>query len=607
MPDQKLNKLLLKLHKDLNLLREREARYAGNAPPELINQITDYNEAINLVKMTQTGDLSEEDLNERLAGLIPGGGISDLSIIQRILSSFKSYYTGILIIGIMLVGLLFLNTLLDVPMLQVALSPTQTFTPTPTVTPSVTPTPLPTPITTPAASDELLVIIAEFENTGSKTYKVHRLIYNTLQQELAEIALDKVRIFCCAPVLSGDDSADMERAKNLGQLYNAAFVIWGWSDDSVIETKYSITKPFGNNDLTIQYLDLEDFALVVSKLPQQMAILTKFSIGQIYFRDQEYQSASQVFASILQDNPTKLIDDETTANIFFFHGFALQNLGDEFLDQSLNQYRQAINLDPALYQAYYNSGVAYAQQEQYEKALQAYDKAITNKPDLANAYLNRGDTYWRLGKLTEASADFEKIMALSAPVDTQVAALINWGQVYYDAEDIEQALACFERAIKLNPDMFLPYFYRGWGLLKKGEYTQAQQDYQQAIQRLNPQVNSTHYLAANKYLAWIYYLTGDYPAAIRINRSALAEGKNLASTPEILSALLSIQYNLALALLANGQEVEAETAYTTALELTKDPTIMEEFIKDLEDYLANHPNTPKGREILEKLRVKFKP
>ncbi len=41
---------LLKLNKNLRTLEEREAKYGGNAPLELLNQIEDHETAVDLYK-----------------------------------------------------------------------------------------------------------------------------------------------------------------------------------------------------------------------------------------------------------------------------------------------------------------------------------------------------------------------------------------------------------------------------------------------------------------------------------------------------------------------------------------------------------------------------
>ena len=57
---------LRKLHKNLQILQEREARYADNAPPELINQIDDHQTAISLTEQAMRGDISQAEWREHL-------------------------------------------------------------------------------------------------------------------------------------------------------------------------------------------------------------------------------------------------------------------------------------------------------------------------------------------------------------------------------------------------------------------------------------------------------------------------------------------------------------------------------------------------------------
>jgi hypothetical protein len=42
VPQTDIKEHLLKLNKNLNILKEREAKYAGSAPLDLLNQIDDH-------------------------------------------------------------------------------------------------------------------------------------------------------------------------------------------------------------------------------------------------------------------------------------------------------------------------------------------------------------------------------------------------------------------------------------------------------------------------------------------------------------------------------------------------------------------------------------
>jgi hypothetical protein len=60
----------IKLTQNLNVLREREAKYSGNAPLELLNQIEDHKTAIELIKKAMAGEISEAELEKSLEPLL---------------------------------------------------------------------------------------------------------------------------------------------------------------------------------------------------------------------------------------------------------------------------------------------------------------------------------------------------------------------------------------------------------------------------------------------------------------------------------------------------------------------------------------------------------
>ncbi len=72
---------LLKLNKNLNILQEREAKHAGNAPLELLNQIDDHKNAIALTEQVLAGELAEAQWLAALPPLLLAGqGIDPLTV-----------------------------------------------------------------------------------------------------------------------------------------------------------------------------------------------------------------------------------------------------------------------------------------------------------------------------------------------------------------------------------------------------------------------------------------------------------------------------------------------------------------------------------------------
>ncbi len=65
-----LKAALSKLNQNLNILQEREAKYGGSTPLELLNQINDHKQAIDLTRQAITGELREIDWHEALKPLL---------------------------------------------------------------------------------------------------------------------------------------------------------------------------------------------------------------------------------------------------------------------------------------------------------------------------------------------------------------------------------------------------------------------------------------------------------------------------------------------------------------------------------------------------------
>ena len=583
MPDSELKKRLQTLHKNLNILEERKAKYGLDVPLSLRNQIEDHQTAIKLVEQAIEEELSEQELLDGLAPLNLGLDGRVQNVFQSIQAIPKPALIIALVISIIIIVLLFL------------ISPQgQIFVPRPT------PTPL---FTTPAELDEILILIAEFKSKESEpTYIVGERIYNELDAQISQAKLSNVRLEFIPAELTPKITTD---ARKLGQVYSSTFIIWGLIDEARIDAHFSITDP-ASEDLAglspikklRDPLDLREFNIFVGdELPNQITFLATFAIGQIYFRNDNYQEAERIFELGLE-NSLQDIPKETLANVHFYRGYTAHNLGQ--LEKALEQYEQAIALAPSLYQAHYNRGVVHQNLGLFEEAISDFSNAIANKPDLIIAYINRGSSFEEQEKLPEALADFNTVLDLDP---TAVFALLDRGFVYQKMGEPDRALADYNHAVELAPDSLpLLYFNRATLYQQQGDYEQAATDYRKFLE-LDPEHESQTRFEALVFLGWVYYLMGNYQAAIETNQASLAAHSGLNPGAPGFLELVYIRYNLALALLANGQPALAEAEYEQALRLTTDPELVEAVIVDIENLLMNQPDTPGAVEIIEKLRA----
>ena len=101
--------------------------------------------------------------------------------------------------------------------------------------------------------------------------------------------------------------------------------------------------------------------------------------------------------------------------------WAFNNRGDAYYkkgqyDRAIQDYDQAIKLNPSNAIAFSARGVAYGNKGQYDCAIQDHDQAIKLNPNYADAFYNRGVAYAKKNDLQRALADFKKFSEL-APSD----------------------------------------------------------------------------------------------------------------------------------------------------------------------------------------------
>ena len=86
----------------------------------------------------------------------------------------------------------------------------------------------------------------------------------------------------------------------------------------------------------------------------------------------------------------------TLANAYSNRGVIYDDLGQHL--QAIEDYDDAIRLNPGYANAYYNRGNAYADLGQHLQAIEDYDDAIRLNPELVLAYINRGNAHNNLGQ-----------------------------------------------------------------------------------------------------------------------------------------------------------------------------------------------------------------
>jgi len=123
--------------------------------------------------------------------------------------------------------------------------------------------------------------------------------------------------------------------------------------------------------------------------------------------------------------------------------------GKEELDyqSAINNFDEAIRLDPEYAIAYGNRGIAYSKLGEYSKAIEDYNQAIKLYPNYSKAYFNRGFTFSKLGNQQKALADYTMAIQYN-PKDAN--AYVLRGVIYSNLGEIEKACEDQKKACELG-------------------------------------------------------------------------------------------------------------------------------------------------------------
>jgi lipoprotein NlpI len=173
----------------------------------------------------------------------------------------------------------------------------------------------------------------------------------------------------------------------------------------------------------------------------------------------------------------------STAADFSNRGIKRQAAGD--LDGAIQDFNQALALDPHAVEVYYQRGLARQAKRDFPGASADYTQVIALNPKRADAFSNRGFIKQAGHDLDGALADYIQALALNPNTP---AAYYNIGLIKVQRGDVDGGIAAYDRAVQLDPHMAFAYYNRGVAKNTEGDVDGAIADYTQAL-TLNPKIS----------------------------------------------------------------------------------------------------------------------
>lgn len=151
--------------------------------------------------------------------------------------------------------------------------------------------------------------------------------------------------------------------------------------------------------------------------------------------------------------------------------------------------------DPAEAARLNNLGVAYMNQQLFEKALKAFEEAATKDPELKVARLNRGVALLNLQKVEEAKGLLEKAVK-DDPGDPH--GWYNLGLYYKNSASSEAALGAFRRVSEIDPNDADTWYFLGSTYAQTKQFPEAIAAFEHAL-KIDPLHASAQFGLARAY------------------------------------------------------------------------------------------------------------
>jgi len=156
--------------------------------------------------------------------------------------------------------------------------------------------------------------------------------------------------------------------------------------------------------------------------------------------------------------------------------------------EAIEQYKQALRIEPEYADAHYNLGLNLSRSGKAEEALEHYKLALQIKPDYVEADNNLGERLIHQGRIAEAIEHLEHAVRVKPDY---AEAQNNLGVALGMEGRVPEAMEHLEEAVRIKPDYGEAHFNLGIALGVAGRFPEAIGHFEQAL-RIRPDNAAAH-------------------------------------------------------------------------------------------------------------------
>lgn len=272
-------------------------------------------------------------------------------------------------------------------------------------------------------------------------------------------------------------------------------------------------------------------------------------------KNEDFDIAEEIFSALRGFDPedmaillnTALFLDQRAES---YRRSGLNEDADAYDEDALNLYKEAMEAEPPLPDAFFNAGFFYLKQRKYKEAKDAFETYLALTCEITDEELGENGVY----KKNRAQEILNEIKNRNMEDDHFRAAydLISRGEEEKGLEEIRLFL-------QKNPGVWNAWFMLGWGLRRIGRFEDAKQSFLKAMECEGGSENVDCY----NELAICYMETGELKQAeLTLEKALVIDSENT----KIIS-------NLGFLALKDGDISKAQGYFQTVLEIDPDDKI----------------------------------
>ena len=203
-------------------------------------------------------------------------------------------------------------------------------------------------------------------------------------------------------------------------------------------------------------------------------------LGEALVSQKDYVKAFACYQKLLEHN----YHNET---IYFVLARVSAKL--EAWDSVVKYCRQAIELKPQYWEAYYSLGDALFKQQDRAEAVIALQKAIAINPQYFWSYQSLADVHMKLENWQAAAANYQKAIAIK---DDFKWSHYNLAEAFSKLFQWNEAISAYQKAVAIEPDFIEAHAHLADALVREERWEEAIANYERAIE-LNPDIDIAVY------------------------------------------------------------------------------------------------------------------